>query len=347
MWTVKLEGSIVMEGSKKKSSFFRDVLASIKDFDFYQEFALRNLGKSIGYLLKLMILFSIIVGIAYTYQTAKGIENVVSYLKTDMPDFRYENHKIAVDTDTPIIINNDKSGVIIDAKTHFKDTIEEYIRKISLYDNGVIFLEDRMVIKNAALSSVNTIIYEQLASKYQVENFTKQDVIDYMDGINKNFFYGGLFLGIFLYLVLIYTLSVLIDCIMLAALGYFIARIVGVNIKYRSSFGMAVHAITLPILLNIVYMVVNVFTGFEIRYFNIMYTTISFIYMVTAILIIRTNLLKQQIEIAKVRKEQEKIHEELERQREEEKKEEEPKDETEQQKKEDNGNVGDEAKGEV
>lgn len=343
-----------MEKKEKTSSFGKEVVASIKDFEKYQDFAIQKTGNAIRYLLILMLLFVIVVVASYTYKISQIVENAVVALKNDMPEFYYQDKELVVKSEEPIYIENTKlfSGmIIIDTNTEEQEKIDGYVQKIKLYDNGFLILKDRIMVKTMATSTINTLLYEQIASNYNIGDFTKEEVITAIDGVNRVSLYFALFLTIFIYFFILYVLSTFIDVIMLAALGYVTARIVGIHIKYNSTFNMAAHSVTLSILLNAIYIVANALTGFVIRYFDIMYTTISFIYMVTAILIIRTNLIKRQIEIAKIQKEQEKIHEELQRQKEEDKEEEDgqekEKKDTKEKKKKENGNIGDEAKGEV
>ena len=80
--------------------------------------------------------------------------------------------------------------------------------------------------------------------------------------------------------------------------------------KFKSVYAMSLHAITLSVILNAIYLVVNTFTGFYIKYFDVMYTTISYIYIVTAILSIRQDLIKQQIEIGTINEKNERKDEE-------------------------------------
>ena len=90
------------------------------------------------------------------------------------------------------------------------------------------------------------------------------------------------------------------------------------------------------------------------QYFYIVYTTITYIYIITAILLIRSNLIKQQIQLMKIIEEQEKVKEELKQQEEEPKEKKEDKKEEKQEeqekkeeKKKEDGKIGNEAKGEA
>ena len=97
---------------------------------------------------------------------------------------------------------------------------------------------------------------------------------------------------------------------MLAILGRITSIILRIPMQYKAIFNMALHALTLPIILNLIYIIVNLFTGFEIKYFQVMYSAISYIYIVAAILLIKTDFMKRQQELSKIFEEQQKIREE-------------------------------------
>lgn len=75
---------------------------------------------------------------------------------------------------------------------------------------------------------------------------------------------------------------------------------------------MGIHALTLPIVLNIIYVLINGLTGFVVKYFQIMYTAISYIYIITAIFMIKSDYIKRKIELQKIQSQQAKIKMEIE-----------------------------------
>ena len=68
-----------------------------------------------------------------------------------------------------------------------------------------------------------------------------------------------------------------------------ISKIINKNFSFANTFNIAVHAITLPVLLGAIYYVLNTLTGFYMKYFSIMYTSIATIYMMTSILLITSD----------------------------------------------------------
>ncbi len=113
------------------------------------------------------------------------------------------------------------------------------------------------------------------------------------------------------WIFILYLTSALVDAAILAILGIIISRVARVKIPYKANFNMAVHALTLSIILEAIYILVHSFTGFEIRYFNFMYTAISYIYMIVAILMIKTDLINKQLELIKLQEEQQKVREQM------------------------------------
>ena len=304
-----------MQNKEKKLSFFKRVLISIKDFDKYQIFALESFGKSLKYSIQLMLIFTIVITAGLTYKFSDILQNGINYFKEEIPELSFENSTLKVEQNEPIVINElqNFSGIIIIDTVSDEENINKEIEKLGTYQNGILFLKDKVLLKNSMTKLVGTYMYTDLVEQYGLNSsFSKQDILNYLSSVNYMNVYGIFFSVTFVYMFILYFTSVLIDAIMLAALGYITSYISHVRFKFKPVLNMAIHALTLSIILNIGYIVVNMFTGFEIKYFQIMYTTISYIYMVTAILMIKSDIIKQQMELNALKAEQQRIREELE-----------------------------------
>ena len=122
-----------------------------------------------------------------------------------------------------------------------------------------------------------------------------------------------------------YSIYVIMDIILLALVGLITSRLAKIGLRYWPIVNVAIYALTLPLLLNAVYILLNTITGFTIEHFQFMYNAISYIYVIIAILMIRSEMIKQQMELLTIKEEQKRIKEEMERQKEEEKRKEEQK----------------------
>lgn len=211
---------------KNKLSFFKRVMISIKDFEKYDIFALESYKESIKYLFTIILIFSLIATLVYSYK-------IMNYGLVDM-------------------VNNIENEINNELEINFEE-----IQKI----------------------------------------------------IEQN--YGMFFIIAFLSVLSIYFFSTFIDAIMLGILGTIIARIVGIKMKYKSAFNIGVYSLTLSIILQAIYLVVNILFNFEIKYFQWMYVTISYVYVVVAILMIKTQFINQQKELIRIQLEQDKIKQEM------------------------------------
>lgn len=211
----------------KKISFFNRVKIAITKFEGYSDFAVEKLSVAIKYYLKIVLILSIILSIAFTYKFSKIINS----------------------DDEVQIIMNQLSDTGIDTE-QFKQGIE--------------------TIRSGNSASIYAILGSTLT----------------------------------LYLFLVYSIYGLFDILVVSAVGVVVTWITRIRMKYKPIFIMSIYALTLPIILNIIYLTLNILTGFTISYFQIVYNIIAYIYIVTVILIIKSDLIDQQKELIKIVEEQ-------------------------------------------
>ena len=329
---------------KKRDGFFKTVLKSIKDFDKYEQFGLEGMGRTCLYLLQMVAIITIIVVAVLIYQFSTTMQSAVIYFNDNVQEMSYtdgiltvnSNQKLEVDTNSTIA-----QKIIVDTSDLTDEQIEQYRTDLNDLNSGIILLKDKILIKNEMLTAITETTYTDILSQYNITNLDKQSVLDYIYA-NQSQVYISVAIVEFIYMFAIYLTSILMDTLVLALLGLIVSRIAGMKIKFSACFSMGVHALTLPIILNILYIILNAFTGYTIKYFQIMYTAISYIYMVAAILIIKSDYIKRQMELDKLKSEQEKVRAELDRQKEEDRKEEEKRKEEkkEQKEKESGENAG-------
>ena len=125
--------------------------------------------------------------------------------------------------------------------------------------------------------------------------------------------------------------------------------------RYVAVFNMSAYALTLSVILNMLYVAVNIFVTFNMEYFQVMYVAVAAIYLVAAILILKADFMKKQLELMKiaeaeaiVKKEmeqEEKDNKEKEERRKKDKEEEKNNREQKKKDKEEKENLGNEAEG--
>ena len=87
-------GGIKIKMEEKESNFFKKIWTSITDFEEYEEFAAEKVSKAIKYLILLTLIFTIIIGIAYTYKFNLAVNGVKSYVRENIEDIKMTDRKI-------------------------------------------------------------------------------------------------------------------------------------------------------------------------------------------------------------------------------------------------------------
>lgn len=311
---------------EKELSFFKKLIISIKDFEKYPELASKNWGKIIVYAVKLLLIFCIIASCAFIYEFANELKSELQYIQTQIPNFTYKDGKIEADQEEPIIEQNRERTLdtfVFDVRQIQEADFKNYIELLGKTKNGIIFLQDKILIKTQVSEQVVEYNYNSIAESYKINNFNKEQMLQYFSGTNLVLIYIGIFITILIYMFLLSFISIWLDVILLGSLGFFTALILRLHLRFSAMCKIAVHSLTLPILLNALIVLIETFTTFRIKNFEIMYIGIAYIYIVAAILMIKADVIKNQKELAKILEEQAKVREELERKKEKEREEQE------------------------
>ena len=348
-----------MMKDEKEVSFFKKLIMSIKDFEKYPELASKSWAKVLSYLVKLLTIFVIVASFASVYKLSKQVQSGLEYVKDVLPDFTFSNNELVMQQEEAIAYENkDKllDTIIIDTKEVNEETLSLYKEKLQKASNGVVLLKNKALVKTGVTNGIVEYTYSSISETYQINEFNKQQVLEYFSGTSLVLMYIGIFIMMSIYMFVLYFISIWLDIVLLGALGFFTALILRLHLRFSAMCKIAIHSLTLPILLNALVVLIETFTNFRVEYFQIMYIGIAYIYIITAILMIKSDVIKNQKELAKIIEEQEKVRQELEKQKEEEetKKEEQKreKEKEEQRKKEkkeqedEDKNVGNEPQGE-
>lgn len=327
-----------------KIGFFKRIKTSIFNVEMYDIFAVEKISKALGYFIKLIIVFSLLVSIGITYKFSNMYNATKDCIKNKVPEFTYSEGKLSIQNNEKVEINNEKiifSRVIIDT-TENEEEKEQLKNSIKEEPLAILFLNDSVLIHTSSQGQIISYKYEEIANGYNVNEFTKQQLVELMDSIQNVSLYSAFYISVAIYIFFIYITVILSDVLILSLLGFITSRLVRIKLKYIPIINISIYSLTLSVLLNAVYIIINTITGFEIKYFQIMYNAIAYIYLVTAILMIRAEMIKQQIELAKILEEQKKVKEELESKKEDEKDKEDKKEEPKKkEEEEDEGNVVD------
>lgn len=330
----------------EKNGFIKRVITSIKDFEKYSEFATEHISVAIKYLIKLVCIFVLVMCAGFIYKFSIIANNGINFIKNDIETISFKDGKLNIDNNRNIELEDEDNIpqiVIIDTSQE-EEKIKENTENINNYDTGLLILSDKLILRNGIVNNNVEYKYSDIAQMYDISEFDKQGLINFIQNLNMSKIYISIFFVIFIYMFTIYFASALVDAVTLGVLGIIISRLSRVKIKYKALFNMSVYSLTLPIILNLIYVIINTLTGYTIKYFNFMYTTISYIYLIVAILMIKTDLINTQRELMKIVATQKIVREQLQNEENENKQEEGDKEKQDKEKKknnEDDEDVGD------
>lgn len=304
---------------------------SITKFERYPEMATEGVGRAFGYLAWLIFIFSVILAIAFVIKFTGLAKKGINFLDKNFNELTYSEGVLTIDTVNKSA-TTDWGNVIVNTEELSQEKLQEYENKKSYTDVEIVWLKEYVILKYDKESI--KVQYKDILENLGIEKFDKQTIVNHLnEQLNSPKTYIMYFIAISIYLFVAYFIAVLLDVIILSLFGLITTAFAGIRIRYRALFNMAVYSITISTVLQLIYIIVKTFTGFNVKYFDLMHTAISFICLTASIFMIKSDVIKQQMELMRVIEIKKK---EQEQEKEEEKKEEERKEEKKEEKKENN-----------
>ena len=128
------------------------------------------------------------------------------------------------------------------------------------------------------------------------ENEQMLQALENADNYSMPSMIGSLFISAFI----AFWISIFFDVFTLSIFGLFTCLIAKIKMNYKAIFNMSVYAITLSLILRMIYVVVTMLTSFEIKYFDVMYIAVAYITLAAAIFLIKSDVIKQHLELMKI-----------------------------------------------
>lgn len=325
-------------------NFFKKLWYSITKFEQFPNMAAEGFSKAIKYLIILTAIVTVFVMIQSVLEIKILIEDLAQYVQENIPEFTYSQGTLSVESEDSINIEDIQydgiDKIVINTLTETNEE-KDKIENDNLINGTTIFFFKNEIILKTQLENNQTLrqsyLYDEFLANYTKEDlqeFNKNQFVEYLLNGNMTTFYIQYGISIFIYLLIINVIVVLLNALELSILGLITATIARIKIKFIAIYNMAVYSLTLPMILNIAYIIINYFTNFTITYFQVAYVTIAYIYLATAIFILKDDVIKKMQEVEKIKQEQQKVKEEIKEQQKDQKEE---KNDEEEKKQDDNG----------
>lgn len=314
---VKKVEKVDNETNELKKGFFKKVWYSIYKIEKYSELSAEGFKIAIKYFAILILVIAVMASLASVYKTTLKVNNISKYINDKAPELSYKDGTLSVDSQDVITDeDNDFGKIIIDTNTDDEQQINQYINDVNEDENSVIILKNKMILKETGLSSSVNYEYKDLFGELGITEFNKQDLVNYLTGNNMIKIYTNLFLTLFVYAFAIYFINTLFYVIIIAIIGYLATMILRLKIRFVAVLNIGIYAITLPTILNMIYIIINTLFNYQINYFEVMYILVASIYVIAAIFILKMEFDKKQGEVQKIVEVEKEVKEEAEKQEE-------------------------------
>ncbi len=302
----------------KNKKFFEKVKYSILNVEKYIDLASEGMKKAVTYFLRLVLILAFVMVISILNDMYQEFEKGKEYLQDEFPDFVYTEGKLDVETQETLRISEFDSffgNIVVNTNPDKQQEIENEILNEEINVNTIYVLQDKIVIKDTLTKNTLTYEYITIAETLQFESLDKESAIKYLESNKVLLIYFALFIILFIYTSCLYVIITLSNVLFLSLIGYITSIFAKIRMRYIAIFNMAIYALTLSIILNIIYIGVNIFVDFEIEYFQVMYTAVSSIYLIAAIFILKMEIIKRQAELIELSEEKKakKYQEEIEK----------------------------------
>lgn len=315
-------------------NFFKKIWYSITKFEQYPAMAAEGFTRAIEYLIILTAFVTLCGVIGSVLQMNKLVGNLAKYIQENIPEFSYADGKVTMEIEEPITIENVEydgiDRIVVNPLAETDEQKEQSENENLINGTTVFFFKDQIILKSKTESDeVNRepYTYNDFIASYTGENidsFNKTDLIDYMTSQKMVPFYTRYGISLFVYLLMVDIMVALLDALEIAVLGWITAILAKIKIRFVAIYNMAIYSLTLPMILNMLYIIINYFTTFTISYFQVAYITIAYIYLAATIFIIKDDIIKKMQEVEKIKEEQKKVKEEIKEENKEEPKERKP-----------------------
>lgn len=244
-------------------NFFLQIRESVIDFKFYRSIKNNRFSRSFIYLLLLFLIIYFIGGTRMFIATRIGIDELVTNLNANVPEFRLENGEFSFEGKMPYYISSSTNEAFVIDTTGAVD--ENVLKDVS---SGMLITKDKVFLKRSEIET-----REFNLKELNGVTLTKSDILEFLPKLSWIVFICIAFGFIF---VLGWKL---LNAVLLALLGLIANAMTRGRLKFNNLMNISIYALTLPMLIQLA---VNLY-GYPIPYFGFIYWIISILYVGLAV----------------------------------------------------------------
>jgi len=254
-------------------------IKSIIDIKSYLTFLREGTGKAVIYILLLSIILGGIKGFNVSRDVQKVFNEAKGYLTENEDTFKLENGELTVG-DKPILIKEEGVLVLVDTSYTYDSYGQKNLADLNLenYINSVLVFKDRIVINNNGSQTVQN--FSELNT-----NIYPSDVVNILNAASI----------IWVFILLFYMVGGFIGnllwALVITLVGTVASYIIKVKIKFKGLYRISLYSITLPIIIDTIFVSTNVI----IPMFSLIFLIVSMVYVCLALKLIKKEVTEEEL----------------------------------------------------
>ena len=182
----------------KKDNFFKSFWYAITNFEKYKEFAYLKNQTVLGYVMILLLIFSVLITVALSIPILTTVHDGIGYFEKDFSELNYSEGKLNIDSQEPIYLQDDNLDAVVIFDTNATSEDEnKYLEDNKSHATTIFVFSDKLIVKTVALTSYTTYEYSQIQENLGVDTFTKQDIVEQVTGNQIYKIYASIYLFLF------------------------------------------------------------------------------------------------------------------------------------------------------
>ena len=226
------------------------------------------------------------------------LENYIDFLNEKLSKSLVFSLKLVVLLSLIMAISN---VIFVYAKYHSPDNYLNEVIPEFTYENSELKIDENET-KSDEKKQIAQVMKQVVPSVTNIlgnGTYTKADLIHYVQENQKTIVGFGV-TAIFIENILDMYIMWLMVAILTSFIGWIALIFLRIKMKYSKLFTLSIYASTLSIILTVIYTMLNAFCGVYIEMFDYLSILIAYIYITAVIYMIRSDLIKQQIELIRI-----------------------------------------------
>lgn len=212
---------------ESKMSFWEKWKTSVIKIEEYQKLAVQKIGKTIGYLVILMLIFAFFITLSITYRFHQTALDITNYINDNIQTLTFKDGILTIkakdNPDKPIIIdekNNFNGKIIIDTSILLEEQVNNYIEEVKTYYNGAVVLKDKIIFKTNMANITTTINLQDIANQIHLVNIEKQDIVNLVTSNKMYQMDIAFFIAMFIAILINFLATTLLDAVLYSVIAY-------------------------------------------------------------------------------------------------------------------------------